>query len=74
MYFKDIVGQEEIKRHLIQSAQSGVVPHAQLFTEKGGTGAFALALAYARYLNCAHRTETDFGACLCALFELCPSD
>ena len=59
MYFKDIVGQEEIKRHLIQSAQSGVVPHAQLFTEKGGTGAFALALAYARYLNCAHRTETD---------------
>lgn len=59
MYFKDIVGQEEIKRHLIQSAQSRVVPHAQLFTEKGGTGAFALALAYARYLNCAHRTETD---------------
>ncbi len=59
MYFKDIVGQEEIKRHLIQSAQSGVVPHAQLFTEKGGTGAFALALAYARYLNCTHRTETD---------------
>ena len=59
MYFKDIVGQEEIKQHLIQSARSGVVPHAQLFTEKGGTGAFALALAYARYLNCTHRSETD---------------
>ena len=52
MYFKDIIGQTEIKQHLIRSAQTGVIPHAQLFTEKGGTGAFTLALAYARYLNC----------------------
>ncbi len=59
MYFKDIIGQEEIKKHLIQTAQSGVLPHAQLFTEQGGTGAFALALAYARYLNCPNRTDTD---------------
>ncbi|MDO4756370.1 MAG: DNA polymerase III subunit delta [Parabacteroides sp.] len=59
MYFKDIIGQEEIKRQLIQSAQSGTIPHAQLFTEQGGTGAFALALAYGRYLNCLHRTDTD---------------
>ena len=33
MYFKDIIGQEDIKKRLIQSAQTGVVPHAQLFTE-----------------------------------------
>ena len=59
MYFKDIIGQEEIKKRLIHSAQTGVVPHAQLFTEQGGAGAFPLALAYARYLNCTHRTETD---------------
>ena len=59
MYFKDIIGQEEIKRHLIQTAQSGVLPHAQLFTEPGGSGAFALALAYARYVNCSRRTDTD---------------
>ena len=55
MYFKDIIGQEEIKKRLIHSAQTGVVPHAQLFTEQGGAGAFPLALAYARYLNCTHR-------------------
>ena len=55
MYFKDIIGQEEIKKHLIQTVQSGVLPHSQLFTEQGGTGAFALALAYARYLNCPNR-------------------
>lgn len=59
MYFKDIIGQEDIKKRLIQSAQTGVVPHAQLFTEQGGAGAFPLALAYARYLNCTDRTETD---------------
>ena len=59
MYFKDIIGQEEIKKQLIHSAHTGVVPHAQLFTEQGGAGAFPLALAYARYLNCTHRTETD---------------
>ncbi len=59
MYFKDIIGQTEIKQHLIRSAQTGVIPHAQLFTEKGGTGAFALALAYARYLNCQNRSDTD---------------
>ena len=59
MYFKDIIGQEEIKKQLIHSAQTGVVPHAQLFTEQGGAGAFPLALAYGRYPNCTHRTETD---------------
>lgn len=59
MYFKEIIGQEEIKSRLIQSARTGVVPHAQLFTGQGGTGTFALALAYARYLNCTNRSETD---------------
>ena len=59
MYFKDIIGQDEIKKRLIHSAQTGVVPHAQLFTEQGGAGAFPLTLAYARYLNCTNRTETD---------------
>lgn len=59
MYFKDIIGQEDIKHRLIQSAQTGIVPHAQLFTEQGGAGAFPLALAYARYLNCTERTDTD---------------
>ena len=59
MYFKDIIGQEEVKERLRQSTRTGIVPHAQLFTEQGGAGAFPLALAYARYLNCTNRTETD---------------
>lgn len=59
MFFKDIIGQEEIKQRLIRSARTGVVPHAQLFSEQEGSGAFPLALAYARYLNCANPSETD---------------
>ena len=59
MYFKDIIGQEDIKKQLIQSAQTGTIPHALLFTEQGGAGAFPLALAYGRYLNCLDRTDTD---------------
>ncbi|MDF9830367.1 DNA polymerase III subunit delta [Parabacteroides sp. PF5-6] len=59
MYFRDIIGQEEVKGRLIQSAKLGIVPHAQLFTEQGGAGAFALAVAYARYLNCRQRSDTD---------------
>jgi DNA polymerase-3 subunit delta' len=59
MYFKDIIAQDELKRRLTGAAQKGFVPHAQLFVEAGGAGAFPLALAYARYLNCRNRTETD---------------
>lgn len=59
MYFKDIIGQETIKKQLIQTAIEGNVAHAQLFCESEGAGAFALALAYARYLNCKDRTEHD---------------
>ncbi|MDR2139667.1 MAG: DNA polymerase III subunit delta [Tannerella sp.] len=64
MYFKHIIGQDELKRQLIRSAREGTVPHARLFCGKAGTGAFPLALAYARYLNCTGRSETDAcGSC-----------
>ncbi|MDR2764715.1 MAG: DNA polymerase III subunit delta [Tannerella sp.] len=59
MYFKDVIGQDELKRQLIQSAHEGTLPHAQLFCGKAGTGTFSLALACARYLNCTGRSETD---------------
>lgn len=59
MYFRDIIGQKEIKEQLIKSVRTGIVPHARLFTEQGGAGAFPLALAYARYLNCTNPTAED---------------
>ena len=59
MYFHDIIGQDELKARLMETARRGVVPHAQLFSGRNGAGTFPLALAYARYLNCTERTDTD---------------
>ena len=59
MLFKDIIGQEATKRKLRQAVREGRIPHAQLFTGISGIGKLQLALAYAQYLNCPHRTEED---------------
>ena len=59
MLFKDIIGQEATKRQLRASVREGRIPHAQLFTGISGIGKLQLALAYAQYLNCPHRTEED---------------
>ena len=59
MYFHDIIGQDDLKARLMETARRGIVPHAQLFSGRNGAGTFPLALAYARYLNCTERTDTD---------------
>ena len=59
MYFRDIIGLTEIKRHLIDSVHKGYVPHARMFYGAEGVGKLPLAIAYARYLNCADPGETD---------------
>lgn len=64
MQFKDIVGQEEIKRQLIQTVAENRVSHAQLFLSAEGTGALPLAIAYAQYINCLNKTASDScGSC-----------
>lgn len=52
MYFKDVIGQEDIKIHLIEECKSGRIPHAQLFAGPEGSGKLPLAIAYARYICC----------------------
>lgn len=59
MQFKDIIGQQELKQHLVRSVEKGRISHAQLFSGKAGTGALPLALAYAQYINCQNRQEGD---------------
>jgi len=59
MFFKDIIGQNDFKRRLLQSIKEGFIPHAQLFSGREGYGALPLALAYARYLHCTNRGEED---------------
>jgi DNA polymerase-3 subunit delta' len=64
--FNDVIGQSVIKQHLLQEVQEGRVAHAQLFAGQQGVGKLPLALAFARYLCCPNRTESD--AC-----DTCPS-
>ena len=66
MFFRDVIGQEEIKQRLIQEVREGRIPHAQLICGPEGVGKMPLAIAYARYISCTNRGETD--AC-----GVCPS-
>lgn len=59
MRFCEIVGQEGVKQQLCQAVLEGRIAHAQLFTGQVGVGKLALALAYAQYIACPHRTATD---------------
>lgn len=59
MFFKDIIGQEEIKQKFILDVREERVAHAQLFCGAEGTGKLPLAIAYARYLCCANRGVDD---------------
>lgn len=59
MRFCEIVGQEEVKKRLCQSVQEGRIAHAQLFSGISGVGKLAMAIAYAQYLACPHRTHED---------------
>ena len=59
MQFKDVIGQSAIKQRLIASVRENHVSHAQLFLGPAGSGKLPLALAYAQYILCPNRTETD---------------
>ena len=59
MLFKEIIGQQDIKNQMILSIQEGRIPHALLFEGPSGIGKLQLAIAYAQFLACPHRTSTD---------------
>ena len=64
MYFRNIIGLHDVKKHLTDSVQRGYIPHARLFHGPEGVGKLPLAIAYARYLNCEDRTlEDSCGKC-----------
>lgn len=59
MQFKEIIGQESVKQHLLQTVAENRVSHAQLFLSPQGSGALPLAIAYAQYINCQQPTAND---------------
>lgn len=66
MLFKDVIGQEEVKRRLGEMVHHNRLSHALLFLGKEGTGALPLALAFAQYVTCQEATNGE--AC-----GVCPS-
>lgn len=59
MQFKEVIGQEKLKYHLIDTFRAGRTAHAQIFLGTEGSGQLALALAYAQYLLCENQGEND---------------
>jgi len=59
MYFSDIPGMDELKEKLMESVKNKRVSHTQLFFGPEGSANLALAIAYARYIQCNQPTEND---------------
>jgi DNA polymerase-3 subunit delta' len=59
MFFRDVIGQHDVKSRLLQSVQQGRIGHAQMFFGPPGTGKLPLAIAFARYLHCQKPGEED---------------
>jgi len=59
MLFKNVIGQEDLKQHLIQVAKADKIAQTQLFAGQMGYGTLPLALAFIQYVFCENRLETD---------------
>ena len=59
MLFKDIIGNNAVKKQLTEAVKNNRISHAQLFFGKSGSAKLALALAYSQYLNCENKIEND---------------
>jgi DNA polymerase III subunit delta' len=74
MLFRDIAGQREIKKKLIQTVLDHRVSHAQLFFGQEGSEKLALAIAYAQFINCTDKQIPASGdASLADSCGNCPS-
>jgi DNA polymerase-3 subunit delta' len=52
MLFKNVIGQADVKLHLVNMVQQDRISHALLFLGKEGCGALSLAIAFAQYVVC----------------------
>jgi DNA polymerase-3 subunit delta' len=51
MLFKDVLGQDDVKHHLVEIVKHNRLSHALLFLGKEGSGALPLALAFSQYIT-----------------------
>lgn len=71
MQFKSVIGQNKVKEKLLIAFQENRMAHTQLFLGPQGSGALALAVAYAQYINCSNKQgEDSCGKCpSCVKYE-----
>lgn len=62
MKFDEVIGQHDLKKHLAALIAHNRLSHAILFTGKEGSGALALALAFAQYVMCEKVNGKDAAA------------
>ena len=51
MLFKEVIGQQAVKQHLVEMVQQNRISHALLFLGKEGSGTLPLAMAFANYVS-----------------------
>ena len=73
MRFSEIIGQEMIKKKLVQTVKDHRVSHAQMFFGPQGNEKLALAIAYAQFINCRNQIKGDHsdscGICPCIKYQ-----
>ena len=60
--FKDIIGQESIKKHLQTAIKTGNLSHAYIINGEYGSGRQTIASALAKTIQCQSKTD-DTDAC-----------
>ena len=50
MNFSEVIGQEQVKAHLLHLISTQKIPHSLLLCGESGSGKMALALAFASFL------------------------
>jgi len=71
MKFSQVIGQEGVIAKLRRSVSEERVSHAQILAGPEGNGKLAIALAFAQYISCEKRTESEAcGTCpSCSKYE-----
>ncbi|MEI7905170.1 MAG: DNA polymerase III subunit delta' [Candidatus Firestonebacteria bacterium] len=60
---KDILGHNREKEALLSAFRKGRLAHGYIFNGPSGTGKFALALEFAKYINCEESGQDACGKC-----------
>jgi DNA polymerase-3 subunit delta' len=59
MLFKDVIGNDEVKKMLLKEVKAERISHAQLILGPEGSGKLSLAIAFAQYLLCDNPSAKD---------------